>query len=137
VVQPDLALGVLRLQALQELDRLLVGVITGPAHRGRGRGREDGGVDLARDRKVMVAHQAQLAALGHQLGALVGLRAVADHVAQAPDLLDPGLVDRGQHGLGGREIAVDVGEDGDSHGNGARRGPASSGLSYGCAWPPD
>jgi hypothetical protein len=42
----------------------------------------------------MVAGETGRAALADQLGADVGVGAVADHVAEAPDLLDPRLVDR-------------------------------------------
>ena len=53
--------------------------------------------------------------LARQLDAAVGLGAVADQVAQAPDLLDAGGVDVGQHGLEGRQVAVHVREQGDAH----------------------
>ena len=52
------------------------------------------------------------AALAHQRRAGVGLGAVADHVAEAPDLLDAGLVDRREDGLEGLPVGVDVAEDG-------------------------
>ena len=46
------------------------------------------------------------------VGAGVGLGAVADHVAEAPDLLDAGLVDRREDGLEGGQVGVDVADDG-------------------------
>ena len=42
----------------------------------------------------------------------VGLGAVADHVAEAPDLVDAGLVDRREDGFERRQVGVDVAEDG-------------------------
>ena len=45
-------------------------------------------------------------------GAGVGLGAVADHVAEAPDLLDAAVVDRREHGLEGGQVGVDVAENG-------------------------
>ena len=50
------------------------------------------------------------------VGAGVGLGPVADHVAEAPDLLDPGLVDRREDRLEGRQVGVDVADDGDAQG---------------------
>ena len=50
-----------------------------------------------------------------QRDAGVGLGAVADQVAQAPDLVESARVDVGQHGLEGRQVAVHVGEQGDAH----------------------
>ena len=55
--------------------------------RGLGEGRD---VERAEHREVVVADQADRAALAHQGGAGVGLGAVADHVAEAPDLLGAG-----------------------------------------------
>ena len=57
-----------------------------------------------------------VAALADQVGAGVGLGAVADHVAEAPDLLDAGLVDRREDGLERGQVGVDVGDHGDAHG---------------------
>ena len=46
----------------------------------------------------------------------VGLGAVADEVAEAPDLLRPRGLGSGDHRLEGVAVAVDVGTDGDLHG---------------------
>ena len=44
------------------------------------------------------------------VGALVGLGAVADHVAEAPDLVDAGRLDVREHGLERGQVGVDVAE---------------------------
>ena len=51
---------------------------------------EVGDVDLAGHDEVVVAGQAEVAAAARQLDAVVGLGAVADQVAQAPDLVGAG-----------------------------------------------
>ncbi len=63
----------------------------------------------------MVSHQAELAALGDEAGALVRIRSVADHVAKAPQLLEAGALDVGKHRLEGRQVRVDIAEDRQSH----------------------
>src|SRR3954464_13317415 len=55
--------------------------------------------------------------------AFVRLGAVADHVSEAPAVLDAGLVDGREHGFERGLVAVDVGEDGDPHGVSMARGP--------------
>ena len=65
-------------------------------------------VDSAGHREVVVAVQDEGAALPHQGRALVRLGAVADHVAEAPDLLRTGSLDRLEHCFQGREIGVDI-----------------------------
>jgi hypothetical protein len=72
----------------------------------------------------VVADQAGLAVLAHQLDALVGAGAVADDVAQAPELVHPGVLDVVEDGLQGRQVRVDVAEDGCSHGYGRQRAKA-------------
>ena len=67
-------------------------------------------------REVVVADQARLAALRTRVDALVGARAVADHVSEAPELVDLDVLDVVEHRLEGRQIRVDVAEDGYSHG---------------------
>jgi hypothetical protein len=63
----------------------------------------------------VISGQAQVAALAGQLHAAIRLRAVAHQVAEAPDLVDAGRVDVGEHGPEGREVAVHVREQGDAH----------------------
>jgi hypothetical protein len=58
----------------------------------------------------VVADQRDRAAVADQGGALVRLGSVADHVAEAPDLLDLRGVDLVEHRLEGRQIAVNVAE---------------------------
>ena len=65
--------------------------LPGPLDRRGRRLREGGDVELAEHGEVVVADQAGVAALADQLGAGVGVGPVADHVSQAPDLLDPAL----------------------------------------------
>ncbi len=65
----------------------------GPLDRHRGRLGEGGDVEGAQHREVVVADQADVAALAHEVGAGVRLDPVAEHVAEAPDLLDAGGLD--------------------------------------------
>ena len=53
-------------------------------------------------REVVVAREAQVGSLSDDPSALVGLRAVADDVAQAPELVRRIPVDLGQDGLEAR-----------------------------------
>ena len=53
--------------------------------------------------------------LAHELAAVVGVGAVADHVAQAPDLDRRAGGDVLEHRLEGVPVAVDVGDDRDLH----------------------
>src|SRR4029077_2589620 len=83
-------------------------------------------VELAQHREVVVADQADVAAIADQLGAEVGIGAVADHVAEAPELLDRRLLARAEHGLEGRPVGVDVVETGSAQAGSvpaAGRGP--------------
>ena len=68
-----------------------------------------------RHHEVVVAGQADLDHLGDHLGAVVGLGAVPDDVAQAPDLLGVVAADVGEHRPQRGQVAVDVGDDGYSH----------------------
>ena len=63
----------------------------------------------------MVADQADVAALAGQLDAEVGAGAVADHIAEAPALLDADLVAVAEDRLEGGKVRVDVAEDGYLH----------------------
>jgi arginyl-tRNA synthetase len=104
-----------RLQLAQHLQRSLGDVLTGPGDRSCGGLGERSDIQGTEHREVMVADQAERAALPHQIGALVGLGTVAEHVAQAPDLLDAGIVDRIEGGLERWQICVDVADDGGAH----------------------
>jgi hypothetical protein len=60
----------------------------------------------------VVADQREVAAFAHERRALVRLGAIADEVAEAPDLVDSGLVDRREDGFERGQVGVDVTEDG-------------------------
>ena len=79
-------------------------------------GREDLEVEAAERREVVVSYQAHVRPLGHEGAAAVRARAVADEVAQAPDLVGRVPVDRREHRFEGLEVSVDVRDDGDAHG---------------------
>ena len=64
--------------------------------------------DLAGDHQVVVAGERQVAALAGKGHAVVGLRAVAHQVAQAPDLLGALGVHVVEHRLEGGPVPVDV-----------------------------
>ena len=91
-------------------DRLL-----GPLGRQRGAAGELLERQRAAHAEVVVAGQADRGVPAGQLDAGVGLGAVADEVAEAPHLLALGRLDRVEHGLEGVPVAVDVGDDRDSH----------------------
>ena len=78
-------------------------------------GREDLEVEPPEDGEVVVSYQADVRPLGHDGAAAVRARAVADEVAQAPDLVGRVPVDRLEHRLEGMEVPVDVRDDGDAH----------------------
>jgi arginyl-tRNA synthetase len=60
----------------------------------------------------VVADQTDVAAFADQLRAGVGLGPVSDYVAEAPELLDLGFVDRRENCLQGGLVGVDIAEDG-------------------------
>ena len=64
-------------------------------------------------RRVMVAADADRLDVGQPADDAVGIRPVADHVAEMPDGVD--RADRGQDGVERDEIRMDVGQDGDPH----------------------
>ena len=63
----------------------------------------------------MVPDQAEIARLGRERHALVGLRTVADEVAEAPARVDARLADVVQNRLERGQIAVHVGEHGNAN----------------------
>ena len=65
--------------------------------------------------QVVVAGEAERAVGLGQGDAGVGLRAVADEIAEAPHLVRAGVLGVGKHRLEGVAVAVDVGEDRDLH----------------------
>ena len=104
------------LEAAQELHRLGPRRFAGPADGRRRRGGEGRLVQLSQDGQVVIADQAQRAALGDQARALVRLSAVPHHVPEAPELIGAGALDVGEHRLQGRQVGVDVADDRQSHG---------------------
>jgi hypothetical protein len=87
------------------LQHLLAGPVDGPA------GAEVellGGLGM-QGSVLVVAHDQGVHALG-ALQTFPGIRAVADDVAEADDLLDALGIDVGQNGLQGLQVAVNVGK---------------------------
>jgi arginyl-tRNA synthetase len=101
-----------RLQSPQEIQARRAGVLARPLDRRRRGLREGGDVEPAQRRQVVVADQADVAAALDQVGAGVRLGAVADHVAEAPDLLDRGQGHLLEHCLESGLVGVDIAEDG-------------------------
>ena len=66
---------------------------------------------------IMVAEDHQGTAIADQPGALAGIRAVTDDIAEAGDRIDLLLVDVSEHRLKRLEIAVDVADDRPLHAN--------------------
>jgi hypothetical protein len=69
----------------------------------------------------VVAGEAEVATLGGELRAVVGLGAVADDVAETPDLVRVRLLDLGEHRLEGGQVGVDVADDRGAHAGGGGR----------------
>ena len=65
------------------------------------------GISLDHD-EIVVAGQAEVAALAGERHAAVGLGAVAHEIAEAPDLLGAARLDVGEDGLEGRQVSVHV-----------------------------
>src|SRR4051794_38803685 len=115
VEEPDLPLLVLGRQRAQRLEVALADRLARPARRGGRTGRELLQRERARDREVVVAGEHDVAARERELDAQIRLRAVADEVAEAPDLVDVGGVDGVEDGLEGLAVAVDVRDHRDVH----------------------
>ena len=69
----------------------------------------------------MIADQREITRLLRKRDAFVGLAAVADQVAEVPDLVDADFADVGQDRLESREVGVHVREQRDSRGSPAAR----------------
>ena len=111
MVEADRLALVAGLQLLEVLDRLVRDVLPRPGGGDRGVHRELLDVELAEHDEIVVADQAQVGGLAGERHALVGLRPVADKVAEAPELVDALRLDVGEHGLVRGQVSVDVGED--------------------------
>ena len=126
VVEGHLVALVGGLEPGEEVERCALRDVLGPPDGGGGGRGERRDFELAENRQIVVADQGQRAALGDEARALVGLRAVADHVAEAPGLVDPRRApDLGEHRFEGGQVRVDVRDDRESHRAGGKR----SGLS--------
>ena len=108
VVETHLAVGVGGVERAQERERLGGDRLLRPASGGGGARGEVPERDVARDDEVVVAGEADVAALTRQGHAVVRLGAVANEVAEAPDLLDVGVLDRPEDRFEGRPVAVHV-----------------------------
>ncbi len=104
-----------RAPALQEGERLGGDRVTRPMGGDRGTAGELLQRDRAGDAEIVVAGQADRTMLLRQRHAGVRIGAVADEVAEAPQLLAVGLGDRIEHGLERVAVAVNVGDNGDLH----------------------
>lgn len=104
-----------RLELAQRRQAALGDVFPRPGDRLGGSLGESGDVEGAKHSEVVVADEADGAALAHQVRALVGLGAVAEHVAEAPDLLDSHVVGRPEDRLEGGQVGVDVADHGYAH----------------------
>ena len=71
---------------------------------------------LVEGSEVVVAHECELAALGHDVHAGDRIRSVADDVTKAHDAVHPLPVDVGEHGLQGLEVRMDVADEGRAQG---------------------
>ena len=116
VEEPDALALAPGLQRLEERTRLRLEVLGRPGVADGRVGREDLEVEAAEGGEVVVSYQAHVRPLRHEGAAAVRARAVADEVAQAPELVGRVPVDRLEHRLEGMEVPVDVGDNGGAHG---------------------
>src|SRR5918911_3633922 len=137
VVEAELVLGVARFEPAQVVERLLGDVLLGPARSRRRARRELRDVELPENDKVVVAGEAELTPLGGEAHALVGLGAVSDQVAEAPDLLGAGRLHVSHHGLEGGQVAGDVRDERYGRRGGRSLSTVSRGwgvIARGCRW---
>lgn len=85
----------------------------GPIDRTQGTFIETDGILVIQEGGIVVALQADLTSLLHQLADLEGRGAIADDVAETDDGLHPLRIDIAQSGLQGFKVGVEVGEEGD------------------------
>jgi len=104
-----------RLELAQCRQAELGNVFPRPGNRLGGSLGESSDVEYAKHCQVVVADQADCTALAHQIRTLVGLGSIAEHVAEAPDLLDPDVVDCPENRLEGWQVGVDVADHGYAH----------------------
>ena len=100
----------------------------GPARRRSRVGGEHGDVDRVGHNHVVVSGETGRRAGVDRGHAGVGVGAVADQIAEAPDLIDAGLIDPAEHRGQRGKIGVDVRDDGDS--------ASANAITTWCAEPP-
>ena len=105
----------LRLERLEELARLGLEHVGRPGRARRRVGGEVRQLDPPDRGEVVVPDEAQGRTLARLGDAAVRLGAVPDDVPEAPDLVDRILLDVGENGRECVPVAVDVGDDSDSH----------------------
>jgi hypothetical protein len=99
-----------------EVSQRLVGDhLARPTHGRAGVGGEHVERDRAGHHQVVIARQRQVGTRADEIGALIGLGAIADQIAEAPQLVDSLGVDGREHRLEGSQIRVHVRDDCDSH----------------------
>jgi STE24 endopeptidase len=82
----------------------------------------------------VVSYQADVGALGDELAATVGLRPVADEVAQTPERVGRVGVERFQNSFQRMQISVNVREDGNAHGSRATLAKRAAVLVAAAVW---
>jgi len=98
----------LRIQRGQERARSGVQLLARPARGGRRVAVEFLDAELPEDDEVVVPDETQMGALRHDLAAAVRCRPVTDDVAEAPDGVRRGVVDRREHRGEGMLVSVNV-----------------------------
>jgi hypothetical protein len=122
VVEADVLAKLLGLEGEQVVEVVLAQVLLRPAGGELGPPGELVERQVAAHGHVVVADQADpVGGAAGQDAALVRRGAVADDVAEAPDLGDAGLHDVVQHRLQRLAIPVDIGDDSEAHGDFSRR----------------
>jgi hypothetical protein len=115
VVEPDPLRLALRRQGEQKLARLRPDHVLGPLRRERRAAREVLERERVDDREIVVAGEDDRAVRLGQRDARIGVGAVADEVAEAPQLLDLRVLRGGDHGLEGVLVPMYVRRDRDAH----------------------
>ena len=115
VVQRDAVALVVRLELVEECARVVGEDVARPACGDGGVTAELVEVDRPAHGEVMVPAETDLCTRLDDLAAFVRPRAVADDVAEAPDLVRRAGVDRREDRLERGEIRVHVGDDRDQH----------------------
>jgi hypothetical protein len=115
VVEPDALRLAGRGEREEELARRRSDHVLGPLRGERRAAREVLQRQHVDDREIVVAGEADRTVRLGQRDARIRLGAVADEIAEAPQLLDLSVLRGGDHGLEGMPVAVDVRRDRDAH----------------------